>query len=143
MIANTESSAMDAPKKSFESYQSLQPADDGKTNSPQTQSNISLLSNSLSTTHGTKWTIDRIRNLISNILTLISLGFLIPGLWYPMMTLHIFAPGGAIEVAMESRSIWSTTNYLFKQGRNLSGTLIVIFAIVIPFVKTILLLIMK
>jgi hypothetical protein len=141
-----ESSSIDAPNKRFQTYQSFQPVDDDKTNPFPTQSNTSLLSNSSSPFYDKQWTTERIRNLISNILTLISIGFLIPGLWFPMMTLRITTLEGLIEVAQETRSILTTIEYLFENGGYggyTAGCAIFIFSVVIPFTKAILLLTIK
>ncbi|CAF1253361.1 unnamed protein product [Adineta ricciae] len=86
---------------------------------------------------------DRIRNLISNILTVISLIFLIPGLWYPMINIHITTLAQTITIVNQTRSILTTITFLFERKAYLPGVLIAIFSVVIPFLKAGLLLLMN
>ncbi|CAF1451209.1 unnamed protein product [Adineta ricciae] len=86
---------------------------------------------------------DRIRNLISNILTVISLIFLIPGLWYPMINIRITTLLQIITIVNQTRSILTSIMFLFEHKAYLSGILITIFSVVIPFLKADLLLLMN
>ncbi|CAF0990362.1 unnamed protein product [Adineta steineri] len=129
-----ESSTVDAVKKTYPSYESLELENDDKKG---------ITSNSSSINKDKEWTTNQIRNLISNILTIVSLGFLIPGLFYPMINVRVTALNGMITVAHQTRSILTSISYLFEHRAYVPGVAIVIFSVVIPFLKAILLLAMN
>ncbi|UJR20049.1 hypothetical protein I4U23_023183 [Adineta vaga] len=120
MKDTTELSAINTSNQKYQSYEPLQPIKDQERSRN-----------------------DHIRNIVSNLLTVISLIFLIPGLWYPMIHARITALLNTVTVADQTRSILTTISYLFEHKAYIPGTLIAIFSVVVPFAKAILLLLMN
>lgn len=87
------------------------------------------------------------RNLIALILTLLSLLILIPGLSQPIMQLNADAMISSqlanfqFEILNRSRSILGTAHDLFETGQSLVAGLIILFCVIVPLLKAVLLLI--
>lgn len=83
------------------------------------------------------------RNWIGFSLTLISIGLLIPGLFLDVLTIKIeplLPLVGKLKLFEETRSIIGTMNNLYETGNALVGNLILLFSIIIPVLKALLLL---
>ncbi len=82
------------------------------------------------------------RNKLALLLILVSLALLIPGLFQPLITIHAQLDlfGFHKEIFRETRSIWQTITGLFESNDNLVAFLILLFSILVPFLKAILLL---
>ena len=82
------------------------------------------------------------RNWIGIGLLLVSIGLLIPGLTFDLITLDITVDAmiTRIEVYDETRSIMGTISDLFQNDNALVGFLILFFSVLVPIIKAILLL---
>ncbi len=81
-----------------------------------------------------------IRNNIAAAFTLASLGFLVPGILLPALTVKAGATApfiGYVEVLNETRSILGTSIHLIKHDNALVGFLIILFGVIIPAIKSI------
>ncbi|CAF2131881.1 unnamed protein product [Rotaria magnacalcarata] len=136
---------MDESFEKLQSYQSLDSSNIGDHHLGEPRSNNATSSNTFLSVLQNQWDNPRIRNLICYCLVIISLLVLIPGLWCSMIDVHIYTnfSGTRLVVASQRTSILSTISYLFDQGRYLPGILIIIFAVVTPIIKSILLLLMN
>lgn len=85
----------------------------------------------------------RIANVITLILILASFACLVPGLWLPALTLDI-SPVlpflGKMAIYHQTRSIIGTVRNLYDTGNLLVAGLILLFSVVIPFAKGLILL---
>ena len=81
------------------------------------------------------------RNLIAVVLVLISLAVLIPGLRQPLITIRaeVTILGVSHEMFRDTRSIIQTIRNLHDSGNNFVAALILLFSVVVPFVKALLL----
>jgi uncharacterized paraquat-inducible protein A len=81
------------------------------------------------------------RNQIAALLTLISLGVLIPGLTRPVLTISasISILGNTREIFRETQSIIESVRNLFESGNAFVGSLILLFSILVPLIKAVLL----
>jgi uncharacterized paraquat-inducible protein A len=80
------------------------------------------------------------RNIVSLVLSVISLGFLVPGLFYPILSIDIGAKIpllGEISLHNTKQSIVETIQSLFKNGNQIVAFLIFLFSILVPVVKAI------
>jgi paraquat-inducible protein A len=80
------------------------------------------------------------RNQIASLLTLVSLGCLIPGLTKPVLTISasISLLGNTREIFRETQSILESVRNLNDSGNTIVAVLILLFSILIPFIKAIL-----
>ncbi|CAF3362880.1 unnamed protein product [Rotaria socialis] len=136
---------MDASSDKLKSYQSLDSSNIDDNHLGEPRSNNATSPNTFLSVLQNQWANPRIRNWIYYCLVIISLLVLIPGLWCSMIDVHIYTnfAGTRLVVASQRTSILSTISYLFDQGRYLPGILIIIFAVVTPIIKSILLLLMN
>ena len=75
---------------------------------------------------------------IALILIFFSFCLLIPGIFFPILTIKgsITLPlVGTIDLGTETRSIWGTVQYLFETKNYLVASLIFIFSIMVPVIK--------
>jgi uncharacterized paraquat-inducible protein A len=81
------------------------------------------------------------RNLAALILILISVAILIPGLTQPLITIRatVNIMGHTQEVFRDTRSIVQTIRNLHESGNDLVAGLILLFSVIVPFVKALLL----
>lgn len=81
-------------------------------------------------------------NVIGFTLIFISLGLLLPGLTMPVLTLIVKVEflGLSSEIVHESRSIVGTIRHLYETGNGPVAALILLFGVIIPIAKAILLL---
>lgn len=81
------------------------------------------------------------RNQIAALLTLVSLGLLIPGLTRPVLTISasISLLGNTREIFRETQSITESVRNLFESGNTFVAALILLFSILVPVVKALLL----
>ncbi len=79
------------------------------------------------------------RNRLAIVLTVISLLLLIPGLTTPMMTITASMEflGTKREIFRQTQSIQQAIRNLYTSGNLFVATLIVLFSVVIPFLKSI------
>jgi len=85
-----------------------------------------------------------VSNITALVLILASFGALIPGIVKPVLTIDgsITLPlMGTVNLGSETRSIMGTIEYLYKTGNNLVASLILIFSVVVPVLKGVLLLV--
>jgi paraquat-inducible protein A len=77
------------------------------------------------------------RNTIALILTLISLGLLWPGLTKPALTIkaEMNFLGKTTELTNETRSVMGAAKKLYQDGNKFVAGLILLFSILIPFIK--------
>ena len=83
------------------------------------------------------------RNIIGIVLLIVALGCLFPGLYLPILTLEIGAQlpiVGKLQIYDETQSILQTIQNLYNGDNALTATLILLFSVVVPFVKVLLLL---
>lgn len=82
------------------------------------------------------------RNVIALVLILTSFGLLIPGLIKPLITISAFFEllGNRTELFSQTRSIVQTVRSLHDSGDDFVASLILLFSVVVPFGKGILLL---
>ena len=84
------------------------------------------------------------RNIIAIVLILISLACLFPGLFYDMMTIKVGAElplVGTLTIHETTQSILNTIKTLHQNDNSLVAGLILLFSVVIPVLKAILLMI--
>ena len=85
------------------------------------------------------------RNIIAVALILVSFVVLIPGLYKPLITLTASIPipgtGVSQEIFNDTRSIIETIRKLHESGNDFVAGLILLFSVIVPFVKGALLLI--
>lgn len=82
-------------------------------------------------------------NIIAITLLVISLACLYPGVMKPMMNLSVGASLpliGKMELYNQTQSIYQTIQTLFQSGNELVGFLILLFSIIVPVIKAVLLL---
>jgi uncharacterized paraquat-inducible protein A len=75
--------------------------------------------------------------------TLLSLALLYPGIFSPIFTIQgeLSVPIiGKLDLGTTTRSIWGTVQFLYDSNNNLVATLILLFSVIIPILKSILLL---
>jgi uncharacterized paraquat-inducible protein A len=77
------------------------------------------------------------RNTLALLLTIISLGLLWPGLTKPALTIKATMDflGQTRELTNETRSVVSAAKKLHDTGNNFVAGLILLFSILIPFIK--------
>ena len=81
------------------------------------------------------------RNLIALALVLVSFGLVIPGLTRPLITItaSIGFRGTTLNLFEETRSIIQTIRNLHESGNDFVAGLILLFSVVVPFAKGVLL----
>lgn len=81
------------------------------------------------------------RNLLAVLLTLVSLALLVPGLTSPVLTItaSISSMGATREIFRQTQSIVEAVRRLHESGNTFVAGLILIFSILVPFVKALLL----
>jgi len=81
------------------------------------------------------------RNQVAALLTLISLGLLVPGLTRPVLTISasISVLGNTREIFRETQSITESVRNLFESGNTFVAALILLFSILVPVLKALLL----
>ena len=79
------------------------------------------------------------RNLAAAVLTVISLLFLVPGLSSPMLTItaSIKMLGTSRELFRQTQSILQAVRSLHNSGNNFVAGLILLFSVLVPFLKAI------
>ena len=85
-----------------------------------------------------------VSNIIALLLILGSFGVLVPGVMKPVLTItgSISLPlVGTVNLGSETRSIMGTIEYLYDTKNNLVASLILLFSIVVPVLKGLLLLV--
>jgi paraquat-inducible protein A len=77
------------------------------------------------------------RNILALILTLVSLALLWPGLTKPALTIKATMTflGQTRELTNETRSVVSAAKKLYQDGNKFVAALILLFSILIPFIK--------
>lgn len=80
------------------------------------------------------------RNRLALLLTLISLGLLLPGLTQPILTISakISLLGNEREIFRETQSILQSVQRLRDSGNDLVAGLILLFSILVPVIKAVL-----
>lgn len=80
-----------------------------------------------------------LRNKLATVLTLVSLGLLIPGLSQPMMTITASMEmfGTSREIFRQTQSILQAVRHLVDSGNLFVATLILLFSVLVPFLKSI------
>jgi len=84
------------------------------------------------------------RNIIAILLILVSLACLFPGLFYPMLTIKVGADlplVGTLTVHETTQSILNTIKTLHQNDNSLVAGLILLFSVIVPIIKAILLMI--
>ena len=81
------------------------------------------------------------RNVAAVVLILVSLAILIPGLTQPLITIRATGSimGQSHEVFRDTRSIIQTIRNLHESGNDFVAGLILLFSVIVPFVKALLL----
>lgn len=81
-----------------------------------------------------------LRNRIAALLTVVSLGLLLPGLTRPVLTItaSISILGNTREIFNETQSIVESVRNLNESGNTFVASLILLFSILIPIVKAVL-----
>ncbi len=81
------------------------------------------------------------RNVAAVVLILVSLAILIPGLTQPLITIRatVSIMGQSHEVFRDTRSIIQTIRNLHESGNDFVAGLILLFSVIVPFVKALLL----
>ncbi|MDX1567585.1 MAG: paraquat-inducible protein A [Longimicrobiales bacterium] len=81
------------------------------------------------------------RNIIAIVLLVLSFVVLVPGLIRPLITINasVSVLGQEMEVFSDTRSIVQTVQSLHESGNNFVAGLILLFSILVPFIKGILL----
>ncbi len=83
------------------------------------------------------------RNILALIFIIVSLACLYPGLYYPMLNIYVgatFPLVGELQLYNETQSIVGSIRSLFASGNNLVAYLILLFSIVVPIAKALILL---
>jgi paraquat-inducible protein A len=80
------------------------------------------------------------RNVLALLLTIASLGLLWPGLTKPALTIkaEMTFLGKTTELTNETRSVVSAAKKLYQDGNKFVAGLILLFSILIPFIKAVL-----
>lgn len=80
------------------------------------------------------------RNLVAVLLTVISLGLLVPGLTKPILTItaDISLMGLSREIFRETQSIVQSVERLNDSGNQFVAALILLFSIMVPLIKAVL-----
>lgn len=83
----------------------------------------------------------KVRNIVALVLVLISYVILVPGLTWPLMTITVSFNfmGNNIEVYDQTRSIVQSIKDLHESGNDFVAGLILLFGILVPLVKGVLL----
>ena len=84
------------------------------------------------------------RNIIAILLILLSLACLFPGLFYPMLTIKVGAELpliGSLTIHETTQSILNTIKTLHENDNSLVAGLILLFSVIVPIIKAILLMI--
>lgn len=83
------------------------------------------------------------RNWIASVLILVSFGVLYPGLTQPLITLtaSMTLLGSTMTLFEDTRSILQTVESLHESGNDFVAGLILLFSVLVPFIKGILLLV--
>lgn len=84
------------------------------------------------------------RNIVALALIIISLGCLYPGLTFPVLSIHIGAKLpiiGEIGLHDSTQSIMKTIRTLWENDNNLVANLILLFSVLVPIIKAVILLI--
>ena len=81
------------------------------------------------------------RNVAALVLVLVSLAILIPGLTQPLITIRasVNLLGQSREIFSDTRSIIQTIRNLHESGNDLVAGLILLFSVIVPFLKALLL----
>jgi paraquat-inducible protein A len=81
------------------------------------------------------------RNVVALVLVLVSLAVLIPGLTQPLITIRATMNllGQSREIFSDTRSIIQTIRNLHESGNDFVAGLILLFSVIVPFVKALLL----
>ena len=81
-----------------------------------------------------------LRNRIAALLTIVSLGLLVPGLTRPVLTItaSISLLGNTREIFNETQSITESVRNLHESGNSFVAALILLFSILIPIIKAVL-----
>ena len=81
------------------------------------------------------------RNIAAAVLTVASLVVLIPGLFQPLLTIRatVNIMGQSHEVFRDTRSVIQTVENLHDSGNDFVAGLILLFSIIVPFIKALLL----
>jgi paraquat-inducible protein A len=77
------------------------------------------------------------RNRIALVLTLVSLALLLPGLQTQMLTITATVPGTTREIFRQTQSILEAVRSLHRSGNTFVAALILLFSVLIPFLKAI------
>lgn len=77
------------------------------------------------------------RNRIAVVLTLVSLALLVPGLQKQMLTITATVPGTTREIFRQTQSILEAVRSLHRSGNTFVAALILLFSVLIPFLKAI------
>ena len=86
----------------------------------------------------------KMRNIIGLILILASLACLYPGLYQPILTINVGAQlplVGSVTLHNSTQSIMKTIETLFKNNNSLVASLILLFSVLVPLIKAIILLV--
>ncbi len=83
----------------------------------------------------------KVRNVAALVLIAVSLAILIPGLTEPLITIRatVNFMGQSHEVFRDTRSIIQTIRNLHESGNDFVAGLILLFSVIVPFVKVLLL----
>ncbi len=84
------------------------------------------------------------RNVISFILTAISVALLIPGLFNPILNINIgteIPMVGKIVLYEQTQNILETAKTLYEHNNTFPAVLIIVFSVIIPFFKAIIIMI--
>ncbi|MEL6557802.1 MAG: paraquat-inducible protein A [Bacteroidota bacterium] len=84
------------------------------------------------------------RNIISFILTALSVALLIPGLFNPILNIDIGAEipmVGKLVLYQQTQNILETAKTLYEHNNTFPAVLIILFSVVIPFLKAIIIMI--
>lgn len=77
------------------------------------------------------------RNKLAVVLTLVSLALLVPGLQKAMLTITATVPGTTREIFRQTQSILEAVRSLHRSGNTFVAALILLFSVLIPFLKAI------
>ena len=80
------------------------------------------------------------RNVLAFVLTLVSIGLLIPGLLYPILDIKIGAElpvVGKLILFERTQNILETTKTLYENNNQFAAILIILFSVIVPFIKAV------
>lgn len=77
------------------------------------------------------------RNKLAVLLTIVSLVLLLPGLQKHMLTITATVPGTTREIFRQTQSILEAVRSLHRSGNTFVAALILLFSVLIPFLKAI------